>query len=96
MAQIYVMANVNNRKKWVIDADIAGCFDHIDHDFLLKQLGNFPARGLISQWLRAGYLEDGQMHPTVSGTPWLTDTNSFLEPEKHIQTELQIRKQERA
>ena len=69
MAQIYVIANVNNRKKWVIDADIAGCFDHIDHDFLLKQLGNFPARGLISQWLRAGYLEDGQMHPTMSGTP---------------------------
>jgi len=27
---------------------------------------------------------------------WLTDTNPFLEPEKHIQTEFQIRKQERA
>jgi len=27
---------------------------------------------------------------------WLTDTSPFLEPEKHIQTEFQIRKQERA
>ena len=28
----------------------------------------------------------------LSVTPWLTDTNSFLEPEKHIQTEFQIKK----
>jgi RNA-directed DNA polymerase len=69
IAQIYVIANVKNRKKWVIDADIAGCFDNIDHDFLLRQVGNFPARGLIAQWLRAGYLEDGKIHPTVAGTP---------------------------
>lgn len=69
IAQIYVTANVNNRKKWVIDADIAGCFDTIDADFLLRQLGNFPARRLIAQWLRAGYLEDGKLHPTVAGTP---------------------------
>jgi RNA-directed DNA polymerase len=69
IAQIYVTANVKNRKKWVIDADIAGCFDNIDHDFLLRQVGNFPAHGLIAQWLRAGYLEDGQIHPTVAGTP---------------------------
>jgi RNA-directed DNA polymerase len=69
IARIYVTANVTNRKKWVLDADIAGCFDSIDHDFLLQQVGNFPARGLIAQWLKAGYLEDGRVHPTPSGTP---------------------------
>ncbi|NJN29873.1 MAG: group II intron reverse transcriptase/maturase [Synechococcales cyanobacterium RM1_1_8] len=69
IAQIYVNANVNNRKQWVIDADIAGCFDNIDHDFLLQQVGDFPARGLVAQWLRAGYLEDGTLYPTPAGTP---------------------------
>lgn len=54
IGQIYVAANVHTRKKWVLDADITGCFDHIDHDFLLKQIGNFPGRWMISQWLKAG------------------------------------------
>jgi RNA-directed DNA polymerase len=69
MARIYVTARVANHKKWVVDADIAGCFDNIDHDFLLKQVGDFPARGLIAQWLKAGYMEKGVFHPTLAGTP---------------------------
>jgi len=69
IARIYVTARVANHKKWVVDADIAGCFDTIDHRFLLKQIGNFPARGLIAQWLKAGFMEDGIIHPTTAGTP---------------------------
>lgn len=69
IARIYVTANVNNRKKWVLDADIAGCFDQINPEFLLKQIGNFPARQLIADWLKAGYVEQGQWHPTHTGTP---------------------------
>lgn len=69
IACIYVTANPTNQKKWVVDADIAGCFDTIDHTFLLNQVGNFPARGLIAQWLKAGYLEEGVFHSTSAGTP---------------------------
>lgn len=69
IACIYVTAKTTNRKKWVVDADIAGCFDHIRHELLLEQIGNFPARGLIAQWLKAGYLEGGVFHPTSAGTP---------------------------
>ncbi|OUC15182.1 MAG: group II intron reverse transcriptase/maturase [Alkalinema sp. CACIAM 70d] len=69
IGQIYVAANLHTRKKWVLDADISGCFDHIDQNFLLQQIGNFPGRGMIAQWLKAGYMENGQYHPTESGTP---------------------------
>ena len=69
IARIYVTARAANHKKWVLDADIAGCFDTIDHKFLLNQVGNFPARGLIAQWLKEGYLEDGVFHPTSAGAP---------------------------
>ncbi|MBE9141529.1 group II intron reverse transcriptase/maturase, partial [Nodosilinea sp. LEGE 07088] len=69
IACIYVTAKATNQTKWVVDADIAGCFDAIDHDYLLSQVGNFPARGLIAQWLKAGYLENGGLHPTTTGTP---------------------------
>jgi RNA-directed DNA polymerase len=69
IGHIYVAANVHTHKKWAVDADIAGCFDHIDHNFLLKQIGNFPGRRMIAQWLKAGYVENGQRHPTEAGTP---------------------------
>jgi RNA-directed DNA polymerase len=69
IARIYVLANPAHPKRWVLDADIAGCFDAIDHDHLLRQIGQFPARGLIRQWLKAGYLESGVFHATPAGTP---------------------------
>jgi RNA-directed DNA polymerase len=69
IARLYVTANVNNRKKWVLEADIAGCFDTIDHDFLMEQIGHFPARRVIAQWLKAGYVENGIFSPTEAGTP---------------------------
>ena len=33
------------QRQWILDADLAGAFDKIDHDRLLAQLGSFPARG---------------------------------------------------
>jgi RNA-directed DNA polymerase len=44
-------------------------FDHIDHDHLLGQVGSFPARELIRQWLKAGMIEAGQFALTEEGTP---------------------------
>jgi RNA-directed DNA polymerase len=47
------------KRSWVLDADLAGAFDRISHEHILSQLGSFPARGMISQWLRAGVVENG-------------------------------------
>ena len=69
IASIYNLARPNKRKKWVVDADIRGCFDNISHDFLLELLAGFPSRELIKQWLKAGYMEGGSWHPTDAGTP---------------------------
>jgi RNA-directed DNA polymerase len=53
----------------VLDADIKGAFDNIDHGKLLELIGKFPARGMIREWLKAGYMQDGVYHDTESGTP---------------------------
>lgn len=63
------IARPNMRNKWVLDADIEGAFDNIDHDKLLEIIGPFPARELIRQWLKAGYMERGALHETEAGTP---------------------------
>jgi retron-type reverse transcriptase len=45
----------NGRDTWVLEADIKGFFDNIAHESILKELGNFPGRNLIKEWLKAGY-----------------------------------------
>jgi RNA-directed DNA polymerase len=58
------------RRVWALDADLAAAFDRIDHDHLLAQLGSFPARDLIRDWLKAGVFEAGKgFAPTGEGTP---------------------------
>src|SRR5579872_2385581 len=52
--KIFRLARPDGRKKWIVDADIEGAFDHIDHDFLVKTIGPVPGRELIRQWLKAG------------------------------------------
>ena len=69
VARIYTLAQTRSRKKWVIDADVKGAFDNISHTYLLETLGWFPARELVKQWLKAGYVEMGRLHETPAGTP---------------------------
>jgi RNA-directed DNA polymerase len=61
---------INRKAKYVLDADIAKCFDRIDHAALLEKLDTFPRlRRLIKGWLRAGVLEGERLFPTKEGTP---------------------------
>jgi len=62
------------RFRWVVDADIKGFFDHIDHEWLMKMLeqriNDRAFLGLIHKWLKAGILEeDGRVVYPVTGTP---------------------------
>jgi RNA-directed DNA polymerase len=69
IGKIYSIARPNKTKKWVVDADIKGCFDNIAHEPLMKAIGSFPARKLIYLWLKAGYVDKGAFHETQTGTP---------------------------
>ena len=52
---------------WVLDADIEGCFDHINHDWMLKHL---PLdKKMLGAWLGAGFIDKGKLFSTVEGTP---------------------------
>jgi RNA-directed DNA polymerase len=59
-----------SKRVWILDADLAGAFDKIDHEYLLKAIGDFPAREMIAGWLRAGIFEAEKGYsPTEEGTP---------------------------
>jgi RNA-directed DNA polymerase len=57
---------------WVLDADIRGFFDTIDHGWLIRFVEHRVADRrivrLIEKWLRAGVLEDGQRIASSVGT----------------------------
>jgi RNA-directed DNA polymerase len=59
--------------QWVIEGDIKGCFDNIDHHQLMERVRARVADGkvtrLIAQFLKAGVLSDGFLLPTDKGTP---------------------------
>lgn len=69
IARVYTIARPHCKKKWVVDADIRGAYDNINHEFLLNAIGLFPGRELIKQWLKAGYMEYGAVHKTDTGVP---------------------------
>lgn len=61
---------IRYKPKWVLDADIAKCFDRIDHEKLLNKLDASPAiRRQVKAWLKAGVIDTGQLFPTDEGTP---------------------------
>src|SRR5438067_7785795 len=70
MQAVFVTARRKTCKRlWALDADLAAAFDRIDHSYLLGQLGTFPARGRIEQWLKAGVIDQGRFAPTEQGSP---------------------------
>ena len=65
--RLFKLLSKPNAAEWILDADIHGCFDHISHEWLLK---NVPMdKEVLKKWLDAGYMEDGGFHLTEEGTP---------------------------
>jgi RNA-directed DNA polymerase len=59
----------SKKKKYILDADIAKCFDKIDHQYLLDKMECPHFRPIIKQWLKAGVLDKGTFEETENGTP---------------------------
>ena len=68
IAQAYIRLR-NSCDTWVLDADISGCFDNLDHESILNRIGSVPCKDLIREWMKAGYVENGIYNPTETGTP---------------------------
>jgi len=65
-----VFLNIRQQDKYVLDADIKGCFDHIDHAALLAKMQTTPALHRVTKaWLKAGIMEGEVFAPTTDGTP---------------------------
>lgn len=65
-----IHVSICHQPKYVLDADIAQCFDKINHEALLAKVGTFPLiRHALKAWLKSGVMDNGKLFPTQEGTP---------------------------
>jgi RNA-directed DNA polymerase len=65
--QCFTVLSKGKSPKWVLEGDIKGCFDNIDHEWMVRHLPTDKA--ILRKWLKAGVVESGRLFPTERGTP---------------------------
>lgn len=52
---------------WILEGDIKGCFDNINHEWLQN---NIPMdKRIMKQFLKSGFIYEGKLFPTETGSP---------------------------
>jgi RNA-directed DNA polymerase len=57
------------KKQWIFEGDFKGCFDNLNHNYIIEQTKKFPANNILTKWLKAGYVDNGVFNETNAGTP---------------------------
>jgi RNA-directed DNA polymerase len=76
------VAITRRRVNWVLDADIRGFFDAIDHGWLVRflehRIADRRVLRLVQKWLAAGVIEDGKKAQFDRGTPQGASVSTLL------------------
>jgi RNA-directed DNA polymerase len=69
-AMVAIHNMLRHSGKYVLDADISGCFDNINHEELLAKINTSPhITRILKGWLKAGVMEGMTLNKTETGTP---------------------------
>ena len=64
---IFNYSSRNKGPQWILEGDIKGCFDNINHQWLME---NIPTdKRILKQLLKAGFIYKRELFPTQAGTP---------------------------
>jgi RNA-directed DNA polymerase len=65
-----IFQTIKQMPKFVLDADISGCFDNINHEKLLAKLNTYPSlKRQVKAWLESGVMDGKNLIDTEKGTP---------------------------
>jgi len=67
MGQLFVSLSKKSCATWILEADIKGCFDNINHDWLMRHVP--MDKTILRKWLKAGVIYKNQLQKTEAGTP---------------------------
>lgn len=65
--QCFKVLGRKDAAQWVLEGDIKGCFDNINHDWLVNNI--IMDKIILKKWLKSGYVEQGNLFGTEAGTP---------------------------
>jgi RNA-directed DNA polymerase len=67
ISQCFVCLSRRFSAQWILEGDIRGCFDNINHEWLVAKVP--MDKDILQKWLKAGFIDRGILSPTVAGTP---------------------------
>lgn len=67
IAHCFILLGKKTSAPWVLEGDIKGCFNQISHQWLIDHIP--MDKGILTKWLKAGYVYGNELFPTESGTP---------------------------
>lgn len=65
--QCFKVLSRGDAPEWILEGDIKGCFDHINHQWMHAHIP--MDTGTLEKWLKCGYLENTNWFATEAGTP---------------------------
>jgi RNA-directed DNA polymerase len=66
-SQIFGTISQKSSAQWILEGDIKGCFDNINHQWLLEHIP--MDKSILKQFLKAGFVYENSLFPTNAGTP---------------------------
>ncbi|MBV8665798.1 MAG: group II intron reverse transcriptase/maturase [Burkholderiaceae bacterium] len=67
MSQLFLSLAKKASSAWVLDADIEGFFDNINHNWMIENVR--MDKSILRKWLKAGVVDRAQLLATEAGTP---------------------------
>lgn len=67
LVELFHLLSMKHSAQWVLEGDIKGFFDNINHDWLCRNV--LTDRSVLHKWLKAGVVDRRQLMATEAGTP---------------------------
>lgn len=69
IVNLFTKLSSRSTRQWIFEGDFKGCFDNLNHQYIMDCLVGFPAKESVLKWLKAGYVDNSSFNDTNFGTP---------------------------
>jgi len=69
IVNLFTKLSSRSTRQWIFEGDFKGCFENLNHQYIMDCLTEFPAKEAIYKWLKAGYVDNNSFNNTDAGTP---------------------------
>ena len=66
ITNLFTKLSARSTRQWIFEGDFKGCFDNLNHEYIINCLTGFPAKETIYKWLKAGTPQGGVISPLLA------------------------------